>query len=183
MSPTPLKCVRRALILALNDSAEALVNLPVEVVDDGVIMVLKGLDDLAKAIVPKCFHSIVPPCQVKPCHCGGGVFVENVHKFEVEVVCPLQGRNIRNNNGRPFPAAAGSIWTCVSGGICLLRAMTCGLVSPFDIRSGSPFPDEVFLLPCPRGLAFGTVFPDGFVLTGKAPPSGSLSSCGRWLRP
>ena len=28
MSPTPLKCVRRALILALNDSAEALVNLP-----------------------------------------------------------------------------------------------------------------------------------------------------------
>ena len=28
MSPTPLKCARRALILALNDSAEALVNLP-----------------------------------------------------------------------------------------------------------------------------------------------------------
>ena len=78
MSPTPLKCARRALILALKRFRRGIGQPAVEVVDDGIVMVLKGLDDLAKAIVPKCFHSIVPPCQVKPCHCGGGVFVENV---------------------------------------------------------------------------------------------------------
>ena len=59
-----------------------------EVVDDSVVMVLKGVDYLAESVVAEGFHFVVPSGQVQPRLPGLGVLVEDVHKFEVYFVCP-----------------------------------------------------------------------------------------------
>ena len=141
-----------------------------EVVDNGVIVVFKGFNDLAESVVSECFHAVVPSGEVKPCRGRGGLPVENVHKFKVEVVRPLQHGEHPEQHAGPFPLLRVPFGFVGEKQVFAARHdLRPGLavLHPFRL----PFPDKVLLPPRARGPAPGPEFLDGLVLLGEHLPA------------
>ena len=67
-----------------------------KIVNDGIIVVLKGFNNLVEAFISKIFDIIVPSGKVKPCYCRQSPLVENVHKTEVETIRLLKfGKHLK----------------------------------------------------------------------------------------
>lgn len=72
MSVTPLKAALNALILALNDSAKALVALNKEVQDFIIMLVKRGGNNI-KTLKTRVVHFVIPACKRESCCIFDGI--------------------------------------------------------------------------------------------------------------
>ena len=141
-----------------------------EIVDDGDVVVLEGLEHPVELPVPELLHLVVPSGEVQPCLFRPGLPVEDADQLQGDVVCLLEPREKPEENFCSL----------------LLLLVPLRLVLEYDVpaachdlRHGLPVlhplrlpcADEFPLLPCPCRPACLPVLTDGLVLRLEHLPS------------
>ena len=139
MSPTPRNWVLKSFDFCIEGFRRCVCESPFEIVYYCGVVVLESLQYFVEFIISERFHFIVPSGEFQSGD-SGRKFSRWIYPQALETAhMPFQIGNFVNNIRARILCWSFHFDLCLSM-ICRLRAMICGIVSPFSILSGSHCP-------------------------------------------